>query len=497
VVDVVVDSNGCPEKMKYCELNQHLLVCHFSLVECPEGGSLCGKLRKKELDRHLAGCTQYSCVNKSYGCIFTGTKADKDKHEMDCPLKEAGLHNAIETLTEEVKSLKTDREDVQEKLSELAKINITSNAKLEEQAVMIKSLIARVEMLEGEIKHMKSLSASSEGSYTPLKRKKESTRVGRGNGGHRLSSSSMVAQSPSGADHNDYWQMPFTLKCIGTFRGHEQTVWSVVTKSDTLYSSCSGGEIKMWNISDTTRACVKTVKLHSTYVMCLAVSGKYLFSADYEGNVRSWALGTLAAVGSIKAHTDIISAMAVAGDLLFTACYGVVKVLEMSGLTEVHSFTGLQHWVRALAYDHHRDCMYAGCHKKVYIWRIMDNFEQITTELDTDHGTIYALAVSKKYLIIGTQNQNIHIHDIGTHQYLQSLNGHISTVTCLLVSPCERVLFSGSKDSSIQVWSLENLLPIRSLQRHEKCVCSLALSKDTLFSCSEDTEIKLYKVYKM
>ena len=67
VVDVVVDSNGCPEKMKYCELNQHLLVCHFSLVECPEGGSLCGKLRKKELDRHLAGCTQYSCVNKTYG----------------------------------------------------------------------------------------------------------------------------------------------------------------------------------------------------------------------------------------------------------------------------------------------------------------------------------------------------------------------------------------------------------------------------------------------
>ena len=33
-------------------------------------------------------------------------------------------------------------------------------------------------------------------------------------------------------------------------------------------------------------------------VMCLAVSGKYLFSADYEGNVRSWALGTLTAVGS-------------------------------------------------------------------------------------------------------------------------------------------------------------------------------------------------------
>ena len=115
--------------------------------------------------------------------------------------------------------------------------------------------------------------------------------------------------------------------------------------------------------------------------------------------------------------------------------------------------------------------MYAGCHKKVYVWRVTGSFEQITTEIDTDYGTIYSLAVSKKHLIIGrwtlnywccggisthssilgTQNQNIHIYDIGTHRYLQSLNGHISTVTCLLVSPCEQVLFSGSRDSSIQV----------------------------------------------
>ena len=43
----------------------------------------------------------------------------------------------------------------------------------------------------------------------------------------------------------------------------------------------------------------------------------------------------------------------------------------------------------------------------------------------------------------------------------------------------------------LQVWNLENTLPIQCLQRHEKCVNALALWKDTLYSGSEDTEIKV------
>lgn len=43
----------------------------------------------------------------------------------------------------------------------------------------------------------------------------------------------------------------------------------------------------------------------------------------------------------------------------------------------------------------------------------------------------------------------------------------------------------------LQVWNLENMLPIQCLQRHEKCVNALAMWKDTLYSGSEDTEIKV------
>lgn len=45
--------------------------------------------------------------------------------------------------------------------------------------------------------------------------------------------------------------------------------------------------------------------------------------------------------------------------------------------------------------------MYAAVHKKVYVWKVKENFETITTELETDHGTIYSLAVSSRSLFIG------------------------------------------------------------------------------------------------
>ena len=45
--------------------------------------------------------------------------------------------------------------------------------------------------------------------------------------------------------------------------------------------------------------------------------------------------------------------------------------------------------------------MYAAVHKKVHVWKVKENFEMITTELETDHGTIYSLAVSSKSLFIG------------------------------------------------------------------------------------------------
>ena len=43
----------------------------------------------------------------------------------------------------------------------------------------------------------------------------------------------------------------------------------------------------------------------------------------------------------------------------------------------------------------------------------------------------------------------------------------------------------------VQVWNLENMLPILALQRHEKPVQALALCQDSVFTGSEDMAIKV------
>lgn len=96
-------------------------------------------------------------------------------------------------------------------------------------------------------------------------------------------------------------------------------------------------------------------------------------------------------------------------------------------------------------------------------------------------------------LLAGTHNQNIQVYDGASLNHVGTLVGHIGTVTVLRVteSPAGIFMFSGSSDSIVQVWNLENMLPIQALQRHEKAVHSLAVLHDTLFTASEDQEIKV------
>ena len=44
--------------------------------------------------------------------------------------------------------------------------------------------------------------------------------------------------------------------------------------------------------------------------------------------------------------------------------------------------------------------MYSGSHNKVHVWRASEDFTVIK-EIQTQYGTIYAMAVTKVYLIVG------------------------------------------------------------------------------------------------
>lgn len=55
-------------------------------------------------------------------------------------------------------------------------------------------------------------------------------------------------------------------------RGHKGTIWSMVASCGRLYSGCSDGSIKMWDIADV-RRCMKSIAVaHSDHVSMFMVS---------------------------------------------------------------------------------------------------------------------------------------------------------------------------------------------------------------------------------
>lgn len=62
-----VDSEGCPEIIKYGKREEHESSCPFELVQCSYGGELCEKIRKSELEQHYKNCTSIPCPFNEFG----------------------------------------------------------------------------------------------------------------------------------------------------------------------------------------------------------------------------------------------------------------------------------------------------------------------------------------------------------------------------------------------------------------------------------------------
>lgn len=83
------------------------------------------------------------------------------------------------------------------------------------------------------------------------------------------------------------------------------------------------------------------------------------------------------------------------------------------------------------------------------------------------------------------------VFDLDTFECIRALAGHIGAVYAVCVSNQRRV-FSGSYDSTIKVWSLENSRCIQTLKRHTSSVEALVFDGEALYSASSDNSIKVF-----
>ncbi|CAK9070664.1 unnamed protein product [Durusdinium trenchii] len=109
-------------------------------------------------------------------------------------------------------------------------------------------------------------------------------------------------------------------------------------------------------------------------------------------------------------------------------------------------------------------------------------------------GSVLCLCGVGDILFTGSQDSSIMIWDLNNLQYIGTLPGHRGFVKCLHASYAKKVLCSGSQDRTVRVWSLDSFSTVKVLQGHTGGVNAVLIleSTDLLVSGSEDRSIRVW-----
>eukprot|EP00913_Durusdinium_trenchii_P014351 g13461.t1 len=121
-------------------------------------------------------------------------------------------------------------------------------------------------------------------------------------------------------------------------------------------------------------------------------------------------------------------------------------------------------------------------------------------------GSVLCLCGVGDILFTGSQDSSIMIWDLNNLQYIGTLPGHRGFVKCLHASYAKKVLCSGSQDRTVRVWSLDSFSTVKVLQGHTGGVNAVLILESTdafrrtdeqfpgdlLVSGSEDRSIRVW-----
>ncbi|CAB3981639.1 E3 ubiquitin- ligase TRAF7-like [Paramuricea clavata] len=508
-----LDEEGCPQAIKLGKRVEHEEKCPYALVPCPNSANHCGKFRRRDLDGHLETCPRYPCKYRNEGCEFCGTEKDVKEHMETCVNKisveeqdrlpppnnndrfSTGVENVVVQLVQRVSWLEQNQVSMAEQLQRCTDAISSLETTVDRLSHQFERIVGS--QLSRPVRHAVSTSSIVEGNSLDI----DVTKKQRSPVSPRIRSTTEVfalPSVPSATPSSEIWRMPFMFKCLGTLRGHQEPIFAMTCRGGKLYSTGRDMLIKVWDTEDVTRGCIATIKGHTEVIHAICSTRTMLYTTGADKSLCSWNMNSLSEQKRIAdAHDDVICALVCTGKYLFTSSQSCIKVWETKTLKFVHAMeVALNHWVRALAVDYSKEKVYSGSHNAIHVWDATGSF-QLDAEIAHAYGSVYSLAVTKKYVIVGTYNRNTHIFEIPSYQHVKSLTGHIGAVTVVTASPAGRYLFTASSDSTAMIWDLENMLPIQVLTRHEAGVNCLAVYGNLVFTGSEDKDIKVYKYFKL
>ncbi len=340
-----------------------------------------------------------------------------------------------------------------------------------------------------------------------------------------------AGMSTPSIDFLEYWKRD--CREVKTFRGHSHGIWTVAFSPDGLTLASGGAErlVRMWDIE--TGRLMRSLRGHTSDIRAIVFTpdGQTLATGSEDRTIRLWNGRTGEPTKLLFTRYDHnVCSLSLSPDGLMLARGSHnkdIKIWEVTTGTELMTLLGKD------AYDHHWSVCVAfspdGIHLahgtdigKIKIWEVLPSGEEKvlhdghwrrdaedSTEtrgyfVEDDGGFqkpmdywIGAMTFTPdaKTLVTGSRDRTIKLFEMPDMIERKTLTGHTGWVRSLAVSPDGKVLVSASDDQAIKFWDLATGRNFRTVKGHSGGVRCITFSPDgcRLASASWDRTVKLWE----
>ncbi|PVU96061.1 hypothetical protein BB559_002514 [Furculomyces boomerangus] len=304
-------------------------------------------------------------------------------------------------------------------------------------------------------------------------------------------------------DHTCKHKPQFSEKPSKIMFSHDDEVWFVVFSNNGKYlaSGSKDSTIIIWETENFDK--YLTLKGHNNAISCLSWSSddSKLLSASNDMIIRIWDIKTGACLKEIDKHTEFVTAAQWLPDGKSFVSGGLDKQLLL------WSSDGqlLKQWISPRVHDlkvssDGKTVVVADNENSIHIYNFV-SLEPIKILKETSNVLSIFLASDCEHLLVGTQNNQLHMWNLLTSSVVQSYDGYKqgSFVTrCGLGGVNESVVYCGSADGNIHLWSRNSGMTIQVLEGHVSNVncCSFYYYNNkhqVLATAGDDHSIRIWE----
>eukprot|EP01101_Sappina_pedata_P002489 TRINITY_DN12722_c0_g1_i1.p1 TRINITY_DN12722_c0_g1~~TRINITY_DN12722_c0_g1_i1.p1 ORF type:complete len:438 (+),score=106.62 TRINITY_DN12722_c0_g1_i1:1-1314(+) len=285
-----------------------------------------------------------------------------------------------------------------------------------------------------------------------------------------------VYQAVTGSSDNDIYMWDLnTGKLLTNFAGHNAPVLSLKFDENKVVSGSFDGSIRVW--SKKSEKCVKIIPAHRKAVTCLQYDHVKMISGSMDSTVKVWQMSQSASAKCVATlnHSRPVICLG----------YAANKSEMHPGRLLVGCGTGcdIESSENGILSPARSSRTSSG---KVTVWDL-PNGKKLRSLRKPLVGCPRAIALDASAsgkIAIGTQSEstNLFVFDFETGKHLNTLKGHLDSVTSVQMDGNK--LVSGSEDGTIRLWDMSTGKSVRTYTGHNWGVRGIYFSNSVLVSGS-------------